>query len=194
MRVLRATTTSSSSFLLVLFVWNNNIFSIKGFQMTSPFSSSSSLSSLLSGASKSNEENIINDDDEDQTYSFSTSSAKYVIDSGLIPPPINIKKESILFDDSSATADNNNALKIWKGMKARFPRVLTGASSSEIGNDNPIGAIYNTLFVRMPVVLSGILYSKNLFIDGHPLVVDFGEGPITMNPLIVFAFLYVFLK
>ena len=117
------------------------------------------------------------------------------IDSNLIRPPINIRKESILFSDNPTTAANNNIARTWKSMRMNLPYVITGATKDEFSpvDKNPIGAIYNVLFVRLPTVLAGLLYSKNL-IQGHPLFCDVGAGPFEIPPLIVYGVLLVILR
>lgn len=116
-----------------------------------------------------------------------------ILDAGLSPPPINIRKESILFGENPATMDNNNALRLWKSLKGTLPFVFTGARQPDTADDNPIGGIYNVIFVRLPVILAGLIYGKNE-IEGHPLVVDFGDGPFAMNPLVVLGILFFILR
>jgi len=115
------------------------------------------------------------------------------LDANLLPPPINIRKESILFGDNPATMDNNNALRLWKSLKGTLPFVFTGARRPDTGDENPIGAIFNILFVRLPVILAGLAYGKNSM-EGHPLVMDFGNGPHAMNLLLVLAVIFFILQ
>lgn len=115
------------------------------------------------------------------------------LDAYLMWPPINLRKESILFGENPTTMGNNNALRLWNTLKDRLPFVVTGARTPSTVDDNPIGAIYNIVFVRLPVIVAGLLYGKNLA-EGHPLVVDVGDGPFTMSPLIVLAVLFVILR
>lgn len=114
-------------------------------------------------------------------------------DVDLMFPPINIRKESILFGDNPTTMKNNNALRLWKTLKDRLPFVVTGARTPSTADDNPIGGIYNILFVRLPVIVAGLVYGKNL-VEGHQLIVDVGDGPFSVNPLIVLAVLFVILR
>jgi hypothetical protein len=114
-------------------------------------------------------------------------------DIDLMYPPINIRKESMLFGDNPATTKNNNALRLWKTLKERLPFVVTGARKPNTADDNPIGALYNIVFVRLPVIVAGVVYGKNL-VEGHPLIVDVGDGPFTVNSLIVLAVFYVILR
>ena len=115
------------------------------------------------------------------------------LDADLLPAPINIRKESILFGENPATMDNNNVLRLWKVLKQCLPFVVTGARTPTTADDNPVGAIYNVVFVRVPVIMAGLVYGKNLA-EGHPLIVDFGEGSFVMSPLVVLALLFVILR
>lgn len=119
------------------------------------------------------------------------------IDKNLVRPPINIRKESILFGDDPATAGNNNISRLWQTLKQNLPYVFTGVPKNEVSavDDNPIGAIYNMIFVRFPSVLASIVYTKNL-IEGHPLYCDigFGAGPFEIPPLFVYGVLLIILR
>lgn len=78
-------------------------------------------------------------------------------------------------------------------MKEGLPYVFTGAQPTT-ADDNPLGGIYNVLFVRLPTVLMGCVYGKNL-VEGHPLIIDLGwSGPSEVPPLIVFGALFVILR
>ena len=111
------------------------------------------------------------------------------IDDSLRQPPVNWRKESILFDNEAATRANNNVLRVWQWMRRRLPLVVTGTRSDE----NPWGAIYNTVLVRLPTLLAGVLYGKNV-VQGHPLIVDLGDGPFEVHPLIVVGILGTILR
>lgn len=128
-------------------------------------------------------------DNEESTVNSNT------IDSNLIRPPINIRKESILFSDNPTTAANNNISRTWVSMRMNLPYIITGASKDDVSpvDKNPIGAIYNVMFVRLPTILAGLVYTKNL-IQGHPLYCDVGAGPFEIPPLIVYAVLLVILR
>ena len=130
----------------------------------------------------------INDNDE-STDNLNT------IDSNLKRPPINIRKESILFSDNPTTAANNNISRTWISMRMNLPYIITGASKDDVSpvDKNPIGAIYNVMFVRLPTIFAGIVYTKNL-VQGHPLYCDVGAGPFEIPPLIVYALLLVILR
>jgi hypothetical protein len=51
-------------------------------------------------------------------------------------------------------------------------------------------------FVRLPILSVGVVYWKNLLLDGHDLVMDFGligNGPQVMNPVLVTTVLCIIL-
>jgi hypothetical protein len=100
-----------------------------------------------------------------------------------------------LFSENPSTQRNNSALDAWNAAKSNLPAFLTGAwpwRDLSVADKDPVGALYNIAMVRLPVVLVGILYGKNL-IEGHPLVMDIGDGPFVMSPLIVIAVLGIIL-
>jgi hypothetical protein len=126
-----------------------------------------------------------------------TTEANYIDD--LTPPPINLARDSILFSENPSTQRNNNsALDAWKFCKSNLPAVFTGAwpwrenEQKSLANHNPVGGLYNMAFVRLPVILIGLVYSRNLF-EGHPLIMDIGDGPFAMSPLIVYLVLALIL-
>ena len=124
----------------------------------------------------------------------STDTANYYMDD-LTPPSVNFKRDSILFSENPSTKSNDPALKWWNSCKAHLPPVLTGAWSwrdASVANHNPIGALYNMAFVRFPVIVVGLVYLKNL-IEGHPLIMNFGYGPMEMGPIVVLAVLALIL-
>jgi hypothetical protein len=126
--------------------------------------------------------------------SSSSTEANYIDD--LTPPPINWARNSILFDENPSTKRNNNAaLDAWVACQTNLPAVVTGVwpwRDASITRNNPVGAFYNMAFVRIPVIVVGILYVKNLY-QGHPLIMDIGEGPFEMSPLVVVAVLALIL-
>jgi len=111
----------------------------------------------------------------------------------LRPPAFNLRKESLLFDERSTTKKKNNVLRFWQFCKQRLPRLVHGARTATSADDNPMAALYNMAFVRLPTILAGIIYTCNLA-NGHPLILDFGDGPLEMNPLLVAAVLYILLR
>lgn len=110
----------------------------------------------------------------------------------LTPPLINWRRESILFGDRPATQKNNNALRLWRKVKSSLPPVVTGAYKKTTADANPMGALFNMLFIRIPILAAGILYVVNLA-TGHPLIMDVGYGPFEVSPIIVGGVLYLML-
>lgn len=133
---------------------------------------------------------MTNDHDDDENTFDSSSEASYLDD--LTPPPINLKRQSILFSPNPSTKSDNEVLNLWKTCRDLLPAVVTGAwpwRSTHVADANPMGALYNIVFVRMPVIGVGIGYIQQSLIQGHPLVVDVGQGPFEMSPLIVLSVL-----
>lgn len=133
------------------------------------------------------------DQDTEKTPKKNVVALENGIDTNLLPPLINIRKESILFGDNPATKQNNNTLKAWRATKKNLPFVFTGARTASTADDNPIGGFYNMIFVRLPTILAGLVYSKNV-VSGHPLVVDLGSGPTELSPLVVASVLFLILR
>jgi len=109
----------------------------------------------------------------------------------LTPPPINLARGSILFSENPSTKRNNAVLDLWRSCKVNLPAVITGVwpwKDPDFADENPIGGLYNIAFVRMPVIVVGFVYGKNL-LEGHPLIMDIGDGPFVMSPLVVVAVL-----
>jgi len=126
-------------------------------------------------------------------------------------PLFNLRKESLLFDDTATTKRSNNIRRLWIFCKEHLPRVVHGApttatvrsgdsksaedaaaAAAAIVDNNPMGALLNMAFIRIPAIAAGLLYALNVS-HGHPLVVDLGNGPFAMNPAIVGAVLYLLL-
>mmetsp|Transcript_24947 Transcript_24947/g.61373 ORF Transcript_24947/g.61373 Transcript_24947/m.61373 type:complete len:192 (-) Transcript_24947:395-970(-) len=131
-----------------------------------------------------------NDEDDESTSQESSSQANYLDD--LTPPPINLKRESILFSPNPSTKGDNEVLDLWITCKERLPAVITGAwpwRPTQVADADPMGALYNIAFVRMPVIGVGIGYIQQALIQGHPLMVDVGQGPFEISPLIVLSVL-----
>jgi hypothetical protein len=121
------------------------------------------------------------------------SEANYLDD--LTPPPINLKRDSILFSENPSTKRNDGILDVWISCKTKLPAVLTGAwlwRPTQVADENPIGALYNMVFVRIPVIGVTIVYIQNL-IQGHPLVMDIGQGQFEVSPFIVLSVLALIL-
>lgn len=150
--------------------------------------------------------NIIDDnDDEEEIFVYdlksrflinssnSSTSANYLDD--LTPPPINWARDSILFSENPATKRNNAGVEIWRFCQHNLPPVFTGTWSwrdTNIVERNPLGALYNMVVVRIPTIGIGLVYINNL-LEGHPLIMDFGQGAFEMSPILVFAVLALIL-
>ena len=134
------------------------------------------------------------DDNADFDYS---SDQDHLLDD-LTPPTLNLARDSILFSDNPSTAKSSNlqALKLWQSCKATLPPVITGAwpwrVASSTADQNPIGALYNIAFVRLPVIAVAVIYVKNV-LQGHPLIMDIGDGPFEMSPVVVLTILALIL-
>ena len=82
---------------------------------------------------------------------------------------------------------------LWRGAKSILPSFATGAWDEGKGDATPVEHLYNLLFVRMPTVLMGILYMRNLSM-GHPLVMNYGDGFFEVPPLVVLCVFLVILR
>jgi len=115
--------------------------------------------------------------------------------SDILPPTVSFSRNSILFSENPVTQRNNEVLTFWRGVKKFVPPFITGAwpwRDPYLGEANPLDAFYNIIFVRLPIVAMGFIYAKNLK-EGHPLIMDYGDGPFEMSPIIVFAVLAIVL-
>jgi hypothetical protein len=108
----------------------------------------------------------------------------------LQPPPFNLRKESLLFDENATTRQDSNVRRLWLACQQNLPQIVHG--SREGIDPEPLGALYNVMFVRIPAIVAGIVYCYN-FSTGHPLIVDLGDGAFEMHPIIVVGALYVLL-
>mmetsp|Transcript_5516 Transcript_5516/g.8486 ORF Transcript_5516/g.8486 Transcript_5516/m.8486 type:complete len:167 (-) Transcript_5516:2453-2953(-) len=105
-------------------------------------------------------------------------------------PSISFTRNSILFDENAPTQRDNGPLRVWKSTKSVLPALVTGAWDDEKkGDRKPMEHLYNMVFIRIPTVLMALVYSKNL-IDGHGLILSFGEVP----PIVVFAVFAIILR
>jgi hypothetical protein len=50
----------------------------------------------------------------------------------LQPPVYNLRKESLLFDETSATLYNNNMVRFWIVCQTYLPRIIHGARKKEV--------------------------------------------------------------
>ena len=144
-------------------------------------------------------------DDDDEIFTPTTSNAdetnasnNYLDD--LTPPPVNFARNSILFSEQPSTKLRNNpALTTWRGARTYLPAVLTGAwpwRDLDMLDERPLAALYNALFVRLPVcaVAASYLYQKIAL--SHDLVIDLGfdaSGPQAVPPLLVIGVLVLIL-
>jgi hypothetical protein len=130
---------------------------------------------------------------KNSTTASTSHHANYLDD--LTPPPINWARDSILFSENPATARNNGVVETWRLCKEYLPPVFTGTWSwrdTSITDRNPLGAIYNMLVVRIPTMGIGFVYIKNLT-EGHPLIMDIGQGAFEMSPVVVLSVLALIL-
>lgn len=138
----------------------------------------------------------ITDDDTDESY---------VIDIELAPEPDidfsgTAEGNSFLFNDRDGTVSDldADALTLWQQMRTILPSIITGAWDANIKytDENPWGAIYNMLFVRIPVLVALAVYLKNLIVDHHGFVVNFGYNvneDMVVSPLLVIGVAYLML-
>ena len=117
---------------------------------------------------------------------------KYELDD-LQPPSVSFTRNSVLFGENPPTQRNNGPLWLWRGAKSILPSFATGAWDEGKGDATPVEHLYNLLFVRMPTVLMGILYMRNLSM-GHPLVMNYGDGFFEVPPLGVRCVFLVLLR
>jgi len=82
----------------------------------------------------------------------------------------------------------------WVSTKTTLPPVITGAWNLSDGDKNPGGALYNMVFVRIPIIFAALVYAKFL-IDGNHLTLDFGfgGGPTELPPLLVAIIVVIYL-
>jgi hypothetical protein len=149
-----------------------------------------------------------NDNDEEiytpRTIRSSTEDDENSFMDDLTPPPVNFARNSILFSDNPATKQrNNSALDVWKFTRTYLPAFITGAwpwRDIPTLDERPLAALYNTAFVRLPVVGVAIGYLYQKIYEKHDLIVDFGfggplfgNGPQAINPIIVIGVLILIL-
>ena len=102
----------------------------------------------------------------------------------LSPPSISFTKNSILFGEDPPTEANNVPLLLWQETKTVLPNFITGAWNEKDGDRDPVEYLYNLVFVRLPVVLMGVVYLN----FGH------GSAPFEVPAVIVFGVIYVILR
>ena len=137
-------------------------------------------------------ENLSVEEQREEDESISEADKRL---SDLLPPTVNFQRSSLLFSENPATQRNNPLLKFWRNVKTTVPPVITGAwpwRDPYLADEDPMTAFYNILFVRLPVIVMGLVYTKNL-VSGHPLIMDYGDGPFEVSPLIVYGVLAIVL-
>ena len=117
---------------------------------------------------------------------------KYELDD-LKPPSVSFTRNSVLFGENPPTQRNNGPLWLWRGVKSILPPFATGAWDEGKGDATPVEHLYNLLFVRMPTVLMGMFYMRNLSM-GHPLVMNYGDGFFEVTPLVVLCVFLLILR
>lgn len=93
-------------------------------------------------------------------------------------------------------AGNNLFLSsAWLKIKEILPPIVHGAWKRNAGNENPAGAIYNVLFVRIPTIVIAAVYANQLLTNSEfRMDFDFGFGPIELpSPVIASAFVVILL-
>lgn len=131
-------------------------------------------------------------DDPEAEETLSEADARL---SDILPPAVSFSRNSILFSERPVTQRNNEVLAFWRGVKSTVPPIVTGAwpwRDPFLADENPMGAFYNILFVRLPIIGMGLVYAKNLN-DGHPFIIDYGDGPVEFPPLAVLLVLAIML-
>ena len=99
---------------------------------------------------------------------------------------------AVLMNDDKGQGDI--PLKIWKQTKTILPPVVTGDYTGERGDGNPLAALYNMLFVRIPTIAAGILYASKLNDSSWTLICDVGLGPFEVPPSLVALIVLVILS
>ena len=79
----------------------------------------------------------------------------------------------------------DSPLLVWKGLKAVLPPIVTGAWKGSEGDDNPLGAMYNLVFVRVVTLACTAWYVKGICGEGGgAFSLDFGVGgPVEIPPI-----------
>jgi len=116
--------------------------------------------------------------------------------SDLQPPVFNLRRESLLFDENATTLQDNNVQRLWDACYRNLPYVVHGARPERNGVTDPLAALYNMIFVRLPVLGAGLIYAYNQA-SGHPLIVDLGivgDGAFELSPLLVALLLWIILR
>ncbi len=76
-----------------------------------------------------------------------------------------------------------DAAKAWTGVKKTLPPIITGAWTGLEGDHEPLGALYNLIFVRLVTLVCSVAYCKALLDGGGRFSLDFGiGGPVEVPP------------
>lgn len=81
---------------------------------------------------------------------------------------------------------DNGTLLVWRSLKQTLPPIVTGAWNGSEGDDNPLGAMYNLVFVRVVTLLCSAWYVRAGLLGegGGSFSLDFGiGGPIEVPPV-----------
>jgi hypothetical protein len=88
----------------------------------------------------------------------------------------------------SGSGDVPELASAWAAIKKYVPPIVTGSWDPEDAerNKRPGEAIYNMVFIRIPVIAAGIWFVQ-FIATGNQLVLDFGlgSGPAEVSPFIV---------
>ena len=72
----------------------------------------------------------------------------------------------------------------WKSVKKLLPPIVTGAWTGQEGDQEPLGALYNLIFVRLVTLVCTAAYCKALLGGGGQFSLNFGVGgPVEVPPL-----------
>lgn len=94
------------------------------------------------------------------------------------------------FSSPETDANIQDTVKSENNRNSDYDDTPTKSSSA---SDEPIALLYNMIFVRIPIILTGIFYLYNLLYLSHPLICDIGYGSFEINPIIVLSVLYILL-
>jgi hypothetical protein len=116
----------------------------------------------------------------------------------LAQPFFALQRKSLLFDDDDKSSNGvaDWPVRLWQGAITRLPQVVTGAQNQGDNNNTSqeaLGRLYNVIFVRLPILCAGLVYGTNEA-TGHPLVVDVGQGPFEISPLVVGGLFWLLLR
>ena len=85
-------------------------------------------------------------------------------------------------------------LKIWKKTKAVLPPFVTGDHKGQRGDSSPLAALYNMVFVRIPIIATGLFYASKLSDPSWALICDLGFGQFEVPPTLVALAILVMLS